>query len=349
VALFFDNISHHGLMNRIRRRIGENKINRLILAFLKAGHMSELQFNRTEAGTPQGGILSPLLANIALGIIEERYTRHVWPRQNPDGTVLTDPTSIKKRAIKARTYDKSVGKTVCFPVRYADDFIILVHVPEGPNQKVRAIKAAEQEKTELARLLRNEMGLELSESKTKITPVTSPMSFLGFTIRVQYNPKSRWISKLVIPKSKSHKIRQAIKDIFKSNTLSKSLQNRLTKLNLLLRGWGYSYRHAWKAKRVFNSIDNYIWHTIFGWLKKKHNGKGTKYLHRLYKKRIPGRKATVWTQGGVSPFRLSSIQVFRFKHGWIIPPKYALTFAESPVHIERCTPGSEEGAPETAR
>jgi group II intron reverse transcriptase/maturase len=48
----FDNISHHGLMNRIRRRIGENKINRLILAFLKAGHMCELQFNRTEAGTP---------------------------------------------------------------------------------------------------------------------------------------------------------------------------------------------------------------------------------------------------------------------------------------------------------
>jgi hypothetical protein len=73
------------------------------------------------------------------------------------------------------------------------------------------MKTAEQEKAELAKLLRKEMGLELSESKTKITPVTSPMSFLGFTIRVQYNPKSRWISKLVIPRSKSHKIRQAIK------------------------------------------------------------------------------------------------------------------------------------------
>jgi hypothetical protein len=211
------------------------------------------------------------------------------------------------------------------------------------------MKTAEQEKAELAKLLRKEMGLELSESKTKITPVTSPMSFLGFTIRVQYNPKSRWISKLVIPRSKSHKIRQAIKDIFKSNTLSKSLQNRLTKPNLILRGWGYSYRHAWKAKRVFNSIDNYIWHTISGWLRKKHKGKGTNYLHRLYKKRIPGRKASVWTEGGITPFRLFSIPVFRFRHGWIKPPKYALTFTESPVHSERCTPGSEEGAPETAR
>jgi len=127
------------------------------------------------------------------------------------------------------------------------------------------------------------------------------------------------------------------------------LRNRLTKLNLILRGWGYSYRHAWKAKRVFSSIDSYIWHTIFGWLKKKHNGKGVKYLHALYKKRIPGKKSTVWTDEGVSPFRLSSIPVFRFRHGWITPPKYALTFAESPVHNERCTPGSEEGAPETAR
>jgi len=195
----FDNISHHGLMNRIRRRIGDNKINRLVLAFLKAGLISEMQFKRTEAGTPQGGILSPLLANIALGIIEERFTRYVWPRQNPDGSVLTDPTSIKKRAIKTRAYDKSVGKPVCFPVRYADDFIILVYAPDGPGQKDRAVELAEQEKTELAKLLKEEMGLELSESKTKITPVTSPMSFLGFNIRVQYNPRSRWISKVVIP------------------------------------------------------------------------------------------------------------------------------------------------------
>ena len=131
----FDNISHHGLMKRIRKRIDENKINRLILSFLKAGIVSESKFTRTVMGTPQGGILSPLLANIALSIIEERYTRYVWPRQSRDGSVLTDPKLIKKRAIKARTYDKSVGKPVCFPVRYADDFIILVYAPSGPKQK----------------------------------------------------------------------------------------------------------------------------------------------------------------------------------------------------------------------
>ncbi len=73
----FDNISHHGLMQRVRRRIGDTKANRLVRAFLSAGILSEKQFVRIDTGTPQGGILSPLLANIALSVIDERYTRHV--------------------------------------------------------------------------------------------------------------------------------------------------------------------------------------------------------------------------------------------------------------------------------
>jgi group II intron reverse transcriptase/maturase len=72
----FDNIDHHGLMQRVRRRVADPKVNRLVVAFLKAGVLSESQFLRTDAGTPQGGILSPLLANIALSVIEERYARH---------------------------------------------------------------------------------------------------------------------------------------------------------------------------------------------------------------------------------------------------------------------------------
>ena len=62
----FDNIGHHGLMERVRRRVGDAKLERLVLAFLKAGILSEDQFLRSDSGTPQGGILSPLLANLAL-------------------------------------------------------------------------------------------------------------------------------------------------------------------------------------------------------------------------------------------------------------------------------------------
>jgi group II intron reverse transcriptase/maturase len=75
----FDNISHHAIMKRVRKTIADRKLTQLITAFLKTGIMDECNFIRTEKGTPQGGILSPLLANIALSVIEERYTRWVYP------------------------------------------------------------------------------------------------------------------------------------------------------------------------------------------------------------------------------------------------------------------------------
>jgi RNA-directed DNA polymerase len=125
----FDNIGHHGLMERVRRRIGDAKLERLVLAFLKAGVLSEGQFLRSDSGTPQGGILSPLLANIALSIIEEKYERHAWPRGI--GTRLsragrpseprTDPEAIARRASANRANDKKRGRPVFMPIRYADD------------------------------------------------------------------------------------------------------------------------------------------------------------------------------------------------------------------------------------
>jgi group II intron reverse transcriptase/maturase len=69
----FDNIDHHGLMVRVRRRVGDPKVCRLVVAFLKAGVLTRDQFSSSDTGTPQGGILSPLLANIALSVLDERY------------------------------------------------------------------------------------------------------------------------------------------------------------------------------------------------------------------------------------------------------------------------------------
>jgi group II intron reverse transcriptase/maturase len=115
----FDNIDHHKLMSRLRRRIGDAKVNRLVGAFLRAGVLAEDQFSRTDTGTPQGGILSPLLANIALSAIEERYERHVWPRRTP--TPRTDPQAITRRANERRTTDRRRGLSIIVPIRYADD------------------------------------------------------------------------------------------------------------------------------------------------------------------------------------------------------------------------------------
>lgn len=125
----FDNIGHHGLMQRVRRRVSDLKLNRLVVAFLKAGILSEAQFLRSPSGTPQGGILSPLLANIALSAIDERYERHAWPRGlatrrshvGRPSKPLTDPDAIAKRAFENRANDKRRGFPVFVPIRYADD------------------------------------------------------------------------------------------------------------------------------------------------------------------------------------------------------------------------------------
>lgn len=176
----FDNIDHHGLMCRVRLRVGDAKVTRLVVAFLKSGIMSEEQFSRTDAGTPQGGIFSPLLANIALGLIDERYERYVWPRREP--RPLSAREDILARAARNRCNDRrsrNLRRTVFVPVRYADDFIILVGAPEGPRRMARAEEAEHQEKAALADSLRTTLGLELSEAKTLVTRVTKPMRFLG--------------------------------------------------------------------------------------------------------------------------------------------------------------------------
>jgi group II intron reverse transcriptase/maturase len=338
----FDHIDHRALMIRVRRRINDPKVCRLLEAFLKSGVMSGEQFSRTDFGTPQGGILSPLLANIALSAIEERYERHVWPRRTP--TIRTEAAKILKRASDARSKDRKYGHPVCFPIRYADDFIILVSVPPGPEQYERARGVAIQEKTALAEFLRKQFGLELSESKTLVTPVTSAMRFLGHHVRVRRHPShQRWVSTSVIPKDRSQLLRQRIKSLFGRNTVRSTLGERLQRLNPMLRGWSSFYRHAWGAKHVLSSLDHYVWWTILRWLKKKHPRTRMKELCARYGRRKPGRRSLQWRDGSVVPFEAASVRVQQFKLGWLKGPSFARSSMESPVHSERCTPGSGRG------
>src|SRR5262249_36499848 len=104
----FDGIDHHGLMQRVRRRVGDRKVTRLVLAFLRSGILDREQFTRTETGAPQGGILSPLLANIALAALDERYERQVWPRRSP--TLLEEAEKVMKRAASNRAGDRKRGQ-----------------------------------------------------------------------------------------------------------------------------------------------------------------------------------------------------------------------------------------------
>ena len=114
----FDNIDHHRLMERVRARVTDGKLTRLIGQFLRAGVLSDGFLLPTNKGTPQGGVISPLLANVALGVIEERYERWTHHRRKIPARRKSDAITA---AMWARMTDRKAGRAVFFPIRYADD------------------------------------------------------------------------------------------------------------------------------------------------------------------------------------------------------------------------------------
>ncbi len=147
----FDAIDHHVMMERVRKRIGDRKVLRLILAFLKAGVMIEGTVRHPITGSPQGGIISPMLSNIYLAAIDERYG---WWTGRP-----REP-SINPAARRVRDHKR--GRPVFYMVRYADDFVVLV---DGTREQ------AEAEKLALAEFLKTALRMELSIEKTPATRV----------------------------------------------------------------------------------------------------------------------------------------------------------------------------------
>lgn len=142
----FDEIDHSALMGRVRGRIGDKRVLRLVRGFLKAGVLTEDGLSRdTITGTPQGGILSPLLTNIALSVLDEHFTAK-WNALGPEWT-------------RAK-YRRAGGATMKL-IRYADDFVVLVHGNHADAETLWAETAA----------VLKPMGLRLSVEKTRLTHI----------------------------------------------------------------------------------------------------------------------------------------------------------------------------------
>jgi len=306
----FDNIDHHQLMERVRTRVGDGKVTRLIAAFLKAGVLSDGFLLPTNKGTPQGGVISPLLANIALGVIEERYERWTHHRRKIQARRTCDGI---KAAREARMTDRKAGRAVFFAIRYADDFVVLV---SGTREQ------AEQEKAALAEYLRKTMRLELSIEKTRIVDLTEGFQFLGHRVRYKWHPKFGYMPRIEIPNSKRADFRYLVKQRTCRSTTQWSLSRLLQKLNPTLRGWGNYYRFCTGAGRQFTALDFYVGDRIWRWLMKKHgplHRKRTR-LVRLPSLLRPTRK--LWREGNVEQFLLSTLRVERFHRGWMRTPAY---------------------------
>ena len=236
---YFDNIDHDKLLKSVKTAISDRSILKLIESWLKCGVMEGLKSKKQITGTPQGGVISPLLANIYL-----HWLDNYW--------------------FKAGLNKIGAGKSHL--VRYADDFVILCKY--NPSEHLdRAEKVLKR------------LGLELNHSKTKVVNMEhdETFDFLGFTFRYgcsRRNKKSLRKTAFYYPSKRSVKsIRMKLRQVVnKSQHLSLTELCR-GKLNPILRGWSNYFMHG-NSKKAFQAADNYCTKILCIMLKKKHSKRG---------------------------------------------------------------------------
>lgn len=206
--------------------------------FLKAGYMEKQRLYPTELGTGQGSIISPTLAVMALSGIEE-----------------------KLRSSRKRERDK---EKINF-ISYADDFVITGNSPELLKEKVIPI---------VIEALK-EVGLELSQEKSKITHIDEGFNFLGFNIR-------KYRGTLLIKPSKDNinKFLEDIRSTVKANYSAKT-ENLINLLNPKIRGWANYFRSSVSSK-AYSYVDEAIYKALKSWMSRRHPNKSKSWITRKY-------------------------------------------------------------------
>lgn len=276
----FDAINQEELLKKLKTF---PQMRQIIKAWLKAGVIDNDVFTPTEAGTPQGGVISPLLANIALHGME---------------TAITE--GMKYREIKP------------ILVRYADDFVIL-----HPDKEV--LERATQKITDWLK----HMGLVLNPKKTRVTHTLNPyegnvgFDFLGYTVRQFYvgkthtgkDTKGQPLGYKTINKPSKKAIKTHIQ---KTNHLLKKLKSApqkavVGKLNPVIKGW-CNYHKVVCAKKVFHRCDSHLYMQLMEWGRKRHHNKGKTWIYQRYWHREDGKRwvfaAPVQTEEGMGLLKL---------------------------------------------
>jgi RNA-directed DNA polymerase len=286
-------------MARLRVRVKDKRVGGLVTAFLKSGVM-DATGNRedTLSGTPQGGILSPLLANIALSALDDHFDRQWRQAMGTEGR-------------RARRKKNGLGNWRI--VRFADDFVVMV---AGERRHAEALR--EQVAAVLAPL-----GLRLAPDKTRVVHIDEGFDFLSIHIR---RLRKRGTAKYYVYTTPSQKAVQAVKDKVKAKTHRStrhiSPDEMLTGLNRLLAGWARYHRYG-VSKATFNAIDSYTWSRLMRWLRNKYAGKnrlGMKELRRRF-----CDKGWRFAYHGVIFTGASSVSVKRYRYrGSTIPTPWTL-------------------------
>ena len=243
----FDHISHEWLLANI-------PMDKAILRkWLKCGYIFNKQMFPTEEGTPQGGIISPTLANMTL-----------------DGLQKVLAEKYKRVRIKGKLYSPMVNL-----VRYADDFIITCENRETLEKEIKPLVAD----------FMSERGLTLSEEKTVITNIRDGFDFLGFNIRKFGNEI------LTKPTKKAEKrFMENIRKVTKGHKGCKQ-ESLIRMLNAKIRGWGAYYQHG-ATRDSFHRIDHQIFLALWQWAKRRHSKKGKQWIKDRYWHNIRGNSWT---------------------------------------------------------
>lgn len=252
----FDEIDHVALLDRVRCRIKDKRVLALVKSFLKAGILTQLGQNTdTHSGTPQGGILSPLLANIALSALDDHFQRQ-WD-EHKNGS-----DRLRHRQRGGATYRL---------VRYADDFVVLVNGEQRHLEHVQAEAAA----------VLATVGLVLSSEKTRTCHIDEGFDFLGFHIQRHTQKGSTRQFVYSYPSKKSlTAIRRKVKQLTKGVT-HQTADQLYDRLNRMLRGWAQYFRHA-SSSAAYHNVQNYTWWRIWHWLRKKHPRTPGRIIIRRY-------------------------------------------------------------------
>lgn len=265
----FDHISHEWLLANI-------PMDKSVLKqFLKAGFVFERELFPTEEGTPQGGVISPILANMALdGMQKALYDRFHTNR-------------LGKEDIRFKNAHK-----VNF-IRYADDFIVTAATKE----------IAEEAKQIVSQFLK-ERGLELSEDKTVITHINDGFDMLGWTFR-------KFKGKLIVkPSKKSIKSFVAsLSDTIRNHAKAWEQEVLIEKLNKQIRGWA-NYHQSVCASEAFAHIDYVLYELLWQWAKRRHPHKGQWWVSTRYWQR-KGNRNWVFSTENKELLRVDHIPIVR--------------------------------------
>jgi RNA-directed DNA polymerase len=283
----FDNLEHTFVMDKVRVRVKDKRVLALVKAFLKAGVLTEHGDRQdSDTGTPQGGILSPLIFNIALSVLDE----HVMGPWKPGGMMSTHGK---------REYRHTKGRPTWRIIRYADDFVILVH---GAREHVEALR--EDVTSMLA-----PMGLRLSEAKTQVVHMSDGFDFLGFRIRwKRKRGTNKWYVYTFIADRPVRQLKAKIRALT-HKTSQWDLASTLTRLGQIMRGWANYFKHA-VAKHTFGKLGDFTFWRLAHLLRARHGWSWGQLRRHLTSATGRWRIAA----DGVELFRIEKVAVTRYAY-----------------------------------